>query len=221
MIRMKIPTAPIDESMILSSLTRSVLMDTTCLSSIYLNEIEGVSSGAWLIKLMDEIDEPDQPHPSVFDDSDEEDIDRQSSEKSRLYSLGQVGSSVSTAGATADIQRVHLSSMAPAIKVVELDLSVREEDIRDDDVLKGRGGRSIRHVGNKRFRKIIEDMKEMYQKMSDKTDKTALSRAIVEYVHAKGGRFLIKETNGQVGWTVMTKAESRKKTSQALRETKT
>jgi hypothetical protein len=110
---------------------------------------------------------------------------------------------------------------SPEVEDVDADvIDVREDDIRDDDILGGRGGLSNHHVGNKRFRTIVADMKEMYRETGVKTDKTALSRAIVAYVHSKGGRFLDKKANGKGGWRVMTMAESRKKTSQALRETK-
>ena len=288
-------------------------MDTTFLSSTYGNEAGRVSSDAWVVSLMKEIDD-NLIHPSAFDDFYREDIDCQSSDESRIHTFAQVGASASAAG-DADVELVRLASMAPGHSVVgqmplvdmeqkqswespcreslllaardpaavvlplergptttdvtatasstaaadEKQVSrkrkatpsksvnrrkrqvestsqsspspetedvgadvidVAEEDIRDDDILKGRGGLSNRHVGNKRFRRIVADMKEMYRKMCLKTDKTALSRAIVEYIHAKGGRFLIKETNGQAGWRVMTKAEAQKKTSQALRETK-
>ena len=99
-------------------------------------------------------------------------------------------------------------------------VDVPEKEIRPDDILGGRGGLSNHHVGNKRFRQIVADMKENYRQTGVKTDKTALSKGIVQYVHIKGGRFLIKKGEGQVGWTTMTTAEARKKTSQALRETK-
>ena len=49
--------------------------------------------------------------------------------------------------------------------------------------------------------------------------KTDLSRAIVEHVCNYGGRFVKKEDmTGR--YYILTKAEARKKTSQALRETK-
>ena len=290
-------------------------MDTaTGSTSTYREDTARVSSGAWVMNLIREIGQPDQPHPSVFDDSDVEDMNRQSSDESRISTLAQVAACVSAAGA-ADAQRDRLSSMAsayslagqfssvdmdreqswefpyressllaartsvavvlpdamvptssttaaaaaaaavtdeemasrkrksascksvnrrkralvepspqrapsPEVEDVDADvIDVREDDIRDDDILGGRGGLSNHHVGNKRFRKIVADMKEMYRETGVKTDKTALSRAIVAYVHSKGGRFLIKKANGK-GWRVITIAKSRKKTSQALREPK-
>jgi hypothetical protein len=96
-----------------------------------------------------------------------------------------------------------------------------QEEIRDDDILSGRGGISNHHVDNtKRFRQIVADMKENNRKTGVKTDKTALSKGIVQYVYTNGGWRLVKKGEGQVGWRTMTMAEARKKTSQALRETK-
>jgi hypothetical protein len=87
------------------------------------------------------------------------------------------------------------------------------------DVLCGRGGKSNHWSGNKRYRQVVSEMKAMYKNQDDKSAKTDLSRAIVDYVCNYGGRFLKKE-----GYTeryyVLTRAEARKKTSQALRETK-
>ncbi|KAI2498673.1 hypothetical protein MHU86_15795 [Fragilaria crotonensis] len=295
--------------MIISSSIKSALTGSNGTSSTYREEAGRVSSGPWLVELKEEIDIPDQPHPSFFDEYDREYVDRQSSDESRISALVQVAASASAAG-DGDMELSRLALMAPAKSVaeqfplvdidreqswefacresslfaarpsaasrppqdadratsssssdedqasrkrkatskkstngrkraleeplpqrvpsseaedVDADAShVREEDICDDDILGGRGGLSNHHVGNKRFRKIVADMKDMYRETGVKTDKTALSRAIVEYVHKKGGRFLIKikTTEGQASWRVMSTAESRKKTSQALRETK-
>ncbi|KAI2498689.1 hypothetical protein MHU86_15811 [Fragilaria crotonensis] len=240
-------------------------MDALLIRS-YRDEIQGFSSGPWLVELKEEIDIPDQPHPSVFDyfdDYDGEGHARQSSaDESLKYSVAQVGASESaaaaaasaatpaaatttatatataTASATADKAQASRKRKVTSKKPVmrrkralkdpvpqrapspNYDRFVGEEDIRDDDILGGRGGRTNNHEGNKRFRKIVADMKGTYRETGVKTDKTALSRGIVEYVHTKGGRFLIETTNDQVDWRVMTKEESRKKTSQALRETK-
>lgn len=91
-------------------------------------------------------------------------------------------------------------------------------EILDWDVLCGRGGRSNHHPGNKRYRQVVSDMKAMYRTTEAKNLKTDLSRAIVEHVCNYGGRFIKKDDAGR--YYVLTKAEARKKTSQALRETK-
>jgi hypothetical protein len=93
------------------------------------------------------------------------------------------------------------------------------DSIQEADVLCGRGGVSNHHVGNKRFRRVVSEMKRTYRSTEAKNHKTDLSRAIVDHVCGYGGRFIKKD--GKTGrYHVLTKAEARKKTSQALRETK-
>lgn len=94
-----------------------------------------------------------------------------------------------------------------------------DDMIREDDILCGRGGRSNNHAGNKRYRQVVNDMRIMYQNTETKTVKTDLSRAIVEHCCSYGARFL-KIDNAAGKYFVLTKGEARKKTSQALRETK-
>jgi hypothetical protein len=87
------------------------------------------------------------------------------------------------------------------------------------DVLCGRGGKSNHHAGNKKYRQVVSEMKARYRTMEAKAAKTDLSRAIVDHVYGYGGRFLkLDRTSGK--YEVMSTLESRKKTSQALRETK-
>jgi len=103
------------------------------------------------------------------------------------------------------------------------DLATKEklyvEKVRDCDVLCGRGGKSNHHAGNKKYRQVVSEMKRTYQSTGAKTAKTDLSRAIVEHVVGYGGRFIKRdEANGK--YFLLTKAQARRKTSQALRETK-
>ena len=80
-------------------------------------------------------------------------------------------------------------------------------------------GKSNHHPGNKRYRQVVSEMKRTYQSTGAKTAKTDLSRAIVEHVVSYGGRFIKRdEATGQ--YFLLTKAQARRKTSQALRETK-
>lgn len=93
------------------------------------------------------------------------------------------------------------------------------DEVRETDVLCGRGGKSNHHLGNKRYRQVVSEMKIMYRSTEAKKGKTGLSRAIVDHVCEYGGRFVKKD--GPTGrYYVLSKAEARKKTSQALRETK-
>ena len=93
------------------------------------------------------------------------------------------------------------------------------DKVRQEDVMCGRGGRSNHHSGNKRYRQVISDLKMMYRKTEDKTTKTDLSRAIVEHVCHYGGRFI--RLDKKVGrYYILSMADARKKTSQALRDSK-
>ena len=92
-----------------------------------------------------------------------------------------------------------------------------DTDVRLNDILCGRGGRSNNHPGNKRFRDVVNEMRMMYQNTETKAFKTDVSRAIVEHCYSYGARFLkVDEDTGK--YFVLTNAEARKKTSQALRE---
>jgi len=93
------------------------------------------------------------------------------------------------------------------------------DEVRPTDILCGRGGRSNHHPGNKRYRQIVGNIKFAYQHCPAKTLKTDLSRAIVENCYSGGARF-IKQDSKDGRFYVLSKAEARKKTSQALRETK-
>jgi hypothetical protein len=94
-----------------------------------------------------------------------------------------------------------------------------EDGIKEEDILCGRGGRSNNHPGNKRYRRVVNEFRILYQKSQAKTIKTDLSRTIVEHCCSYGARFL--KTDGISGrYYILTKIEARKKTSQALRETK-
>lgn len=93
------------------------------------------------------------------------------------------------------------------------------DDIGELDVLCGRGGKSNHHSGNKKYRQVISEMKMMYRQTEAKALKTDLSRAIVDHVCSYGGRFVRKDERAG-RYYLLSKSEARKKTSQALRETK-
>eukprot|EP00547_Thalassionema_nitzschioides_P003218 CAMPEP_0194215928 /NCGR_PEP_ID=MMETSP0156-20130528/18059_1 /TAXON_ID=33649 /ORGANISM="Thalassionema nitzschioides, Strain L26-B" /LENGTH=162 /DNA_ID=CAMNT_0038944573 /DNA_START=89 /DNA_END=577 /DNA_ORIENTATION=+ len=97
---------------------------------------------------------------------------------------------------------------------------VPENAIQEWDILPGRGGHANNYGGNKRFRQVVEQMKPAYKNYTRKTDKTALSNAIVDYVNQYSGRFLTRLGANPGYYRVMTLKECRRKTSQALRETK-
>jgi hypothetical protein len=76
-------------------------------------------------------------------------------------------------------------------------------------------------VGNKKYRSIVNQRKDEYRDipLKQRKAKTAFVRGIVQHINNCGGRFVdMEETSGR--YYVVTMERARKKTSQALRETK-
>lgn len=91
-------------------------------------------------------------------------------------------------------------------------------EVRRWDILSEKGGKGNNHDGNKRFHKLVTQLKEQYREIETKQVKTAFCRAIVSYVKGYGGRFLKKDSDGR--YNEMMPSEARKKTSQCIRENK-
>jgi hypothetical protein len=89
-------------------------------------------------------------------------------------------------------------------------------DVNTYDVLCGRGGGTNSQVGNRRFRKLVQDFQPTYL-LARRKEKPLLARTIVLIIRKRGGRFLKKdEDSGELFEVGDLKAEA--KTSQALRE---
>ena len=89
-------------------------------------------------------------------------------------------------------------------------------EVNGYDVLCGRGGGTNSQVGNKRFRKLVQDFQPTYL-LARRKEKPLLARSIVLIIRKRGGRFLRKdEGTGMLYEVGDEKAEA--KTSQALRE---
>mmetsp|Transcript_30101 Transcript_30101/g.34549 ORF Transcript_30101/g.34549 Transcript_30101/m.34549 type:complete len:882 (+) Transcript_30101:303-2948(+) len=89
-------------------------------------------------------------------------------------------------------------------------------DVNPFDVLCGRGGGTNSQVGNRRFRKLVQDFQPIYL-LARRKEKPLLARTIVLIIRKRGGRFLKKdEETGELYEVGDLKAEA--KTSQALRE---
>ena len=88
--------------------------------------------------------------------------------------------------------------------------------INSDDVLCGRGGGTNSQIGNRRFRKLVQEFQPTYL-MARRKEKPLLARTIVLIIRKRGGRFLKKDdSTGELYEVGDAKAEA--KTSQALRE---
>ena len=83
------------------------------------------------------------------------------------------------------------------------------------DVVCGRGPGTNRLVGNRRFRRVVQDFQATYL-MARRTEKPRLVRSVVLIIRNRGGRFLRRDENGGLYEMGDKKAEA--KTGQALRE---
>ena len=89
-------------------------------------------------------------------------------------------------------------------------------DVNSYDVLCGRGGGTNSQIGNRRFRKLVQEFQPTYL-LARRKEKPLLARTIVLIIRKRGGRFLKKdEETGELFEVGDAKAEA--KTSQALRE---
>jgi hypothetical protein len=89
-------------------------------------------------------------------------------------------------------------------------------EINEEDVLCGRGGGTNSQIGNRRFRKLVQDFQPTYL-LARRKEKPLLARTIVLIIRKRGGRFIRKDDDtGELYEVGDVKAEA--KTSQALRE---
>ena len=106
--------------------------------------------------------------------------------------------------------------MEPIIPASKIPLCESPADVNSYDVLCGRGGGTNSQIGNRRFRKLVQDFQPTYL-LARRKEKPLLARTIVLIIRKRGGRFLKKdEETGELYEVGDVKAEA--KTSQALRE---
>ena len=128
----------------------------------------------------------------------------------------------------------------PTMKQVFVD-SFRDEDDPDDDTIDqngdgddaiitspkrfdivcGRDKHSHAHVGNKRFRAVIEMNRERYQTALTRDDKTQITCEIIAMIRScqPGGRFLKFDPDTNL-WIILGDDYAREKVSHALRSAK-
>ncbi|KAL3776386.1 hypothetical protein ACHAW5_011052 [Stephanodiscus triporus] len=86
---------------------------------------------------------------------------------------------------------------------------------KDDDVLLGKGWFTNTHPGNTKFRDKALELRSWYEQ-SDKEQKFAITKVLLESVTENGNRFVEKGDDGL--WHEVNKEDARYKASQALRE---
>jgi hypothetical protein len=88
-------------------------------------------------------------------------------------------------------------------------------NLKENDVLCGRGGLSNQHPGNRMFRRVANENKELYLKIDSSSRKNLLVVSIIKAIHHHGGRFVRKLGDS---WVEITHIDACAKTSQALRD---
>jgi len=106
----------------------------------------------------------------------------------------------------------------PKMPAVKADNKVKNPitEIKENDVLLGRGGLTNTNPGNIKFRKLVSKYRAHYC-TAPKGDKGALARYLCNYVRAMNGRFLSKASEGP-GWYEVGDEKAVSKCGQALRE---
>jgi hypothetical protein len=69
-----------------------------------------------------------------------------------------------------------------------------DSDIRENDILCGRGDYTVRNQGNVRFRQVISEYKVIYARVGRNRIKNELGREALRKIREEGGRFLRKAT---------------------------
>jgi len=88
-------------------------------------------------------------------------------------------------------------------------------NVRPCDIICGRGQATHHHIGNKRFRQLIEMNRERYQTAKVRDYKTRVTLEIIELIRSCNGRFLSGELEEIHDENVL-----REKVSHALRSAK-
>lgn len=89
-------------------------------------------------------------------------------------------------------------------------------DVSENDVLCGREKVCFHHIGNRRFRLLINSCIERFGMSTSRAQKGVVVQSIVDSISAKGGRFLKQDTSSKRWYVVEEKA--REKTNHALRD---
>ena len=95
-------------------------------------------------------------------------------------------------------------------------ISSADEDItfHPNDVLFGRGKSVVEHDGNSRFRNLVSEYAEEFDKAS-RHEKTLLTETIVHQIKMSGARFLKRDDGGE--WEEVDHETARKKVAHAFR----
>jgi hypothetical protein len=89
---------------------------------------------------------------------------------------------------------------SPPQSNIQLDLSLGITTPAPTDIVCGRGKMTIAHPGNRRFRKLVIDRKDDYQKARRRDHKTRITLELVHQLRSgpEGGRYVVLGRNLEV-----------------------
>jgi hypothetical protein len=100
----------------------------------------------------------------------------------------------------------------------QLQLQIQHHPIivpAQNDVLLGRGKGYYQHLGNIRFRTVIERRRDDYDASSSGGQKRDISNQIIDAIHGMGGRFL--KDDATFGWILADREVARQKVAHCFR----
>mmetsp|Transcript_14271 Transcript_14271/g.21759 ORF Transcript_14271/g.21759 Transcript_14271/m.21759 type:complete len:220 (+) Transcript_14271:101-760(+) len=87
-----------------------------------------------------------------------------------------------------------------------------------DVICNCRTQKSFDHVGNRRFRVIIENHSISYEAAKSKLDKSLIVMSIFKTIQDAGGNFIRKSRNNNSTWELLSSGQAREKIGHSLRD---
>ena len=94
----------------------------------------------------------------------------------------------------------------------------RCEQVKEQDVLLGRGKCNFKHCGNIAYRMLIDTRLEKYIASDSRSEKTHMVVEVVESIFESGGRFLKQNGSSGNAWFVVDKKTAREKVGHSFRD---
>ena len=127
------------------------------------------------------------------------------------------GAPSSSSHSTSINNRLNFGKKSTSSSSASLSSSVAIRQPTSVDVLRGRGGGTNHHPGNKKFRDEARLLRARYKdKATTRREKYELSLTLVKRARDYGGRFLERRKGDDKNWYLMSEGDVRKKASQGM-----
>jgi len=131
--------------------------------------------------------------------------------------FAQGAPSSSSSHSTSISNRLNFGKKSKSSSSSSLSSSVAIRQPTNVDVLRGRGGGTNHHPGNKKFRDEARTFRSRYKdKATTRREKYELSLTLVKRARDYGGRFLERRNGDDKNWYLMSEGDVRKKASQGM-----